>query len=111
MKHTIQAGVVSPFPMYIDPAAVEFDTVQARAIEAVYAAGGAALWNGAALSFELDQVKAAALRAKFDEAWQASKIMAEILADQAAAEAQQRKTLATLVKAATTPIRKRGASV
>jgi hypothetical protein len=108
MKHTVQAGIVSPFPMALDPAAVEFDEVQERAIGAVYAAGGAALWNGSVLSFVTDPAKAADLMIKFNEAWQASPVMAGMVSAQKAAESKAADDLAALLKEASKPGRGNG---
>ena len=78
MKHTIYAGVVSPFAMYLDPKAVEFDEDQVSAIEAVYAKGGAVTWDGKTLAFELDRAKAAELLEKFNMSWQDSDTMTKL---------------------------------
>ena len=103
MKYTIQAGIVSPFPMARDPQAVEFDDLQTRAIDGVYAAGGAVLWDGKALAFETDPAKAADLMVKFNDAWQASKTMAEMTATAKVAQAKAADDLAALLKEASKP--------
>ena len=108
IKHTIQAGVVSPFPMALDPDAVEFDAVQARAIEAVYASGGVALWDGKSLSFETDQTKATDHLTKFNDAWQASETMAGMVAADKEAQAKAADDLAVLLKEASKPGRGNG---
>lgn len=107
-KYTIQAGVVSRFPMALDPKAVEFDEVQARAIEAVYASGGVALWDGKSLSFETDPAKASDLLTKFNEVWQASETMAGMMVADKEAQAKAADDLEALLKEASNPGRGNG---
>ena len=103
IKHTIQAGVVSPFPMYLDRDAVDFDEVQSEAIASVYASGGAVLWDGGALEFETDLTKVVDIMSKFNEAWQTSETMASIVKSEKEAKSKATLHLSLLLDAARKP--------